>query len=152
MRRLLFEPAFPIDARIRRVTVDGSPAKYEIARAGDVQRARVVVDAAHPTTEVAFIYDEGTDVFVEPRAIRTGAANDGLRLLRVRPENGALHLTAEGRAGRAYTIIVRTPHRLGAAEGIAVVEPNGRDQRVEIRFNASTDEYVRRQIAIPFVR
>jgi len=152
MRRLVFDPAFPIDARVRRVTVNGAAVTYDIARVGDVQRAHVVVNATDPTTEVVFSYDEGTDVYVEPRAIETGEKNDGLRLLRVRAESGALHLTVEGRAGRAYPITVRTPHRLGTVDGIVPLEPSQGNQRLEIRFSGASDEYVRREVTIPVVR
>ena len=112
----------------------------------------VVVNATDPTTEVVFSYDEGTDVYVEPRAIETGEKNDGLRLLRVRAESGALHLTVEGRAGRAYPITVRTPHRLGTVDGIVPLEPSQGNQRLEIRFSGASDEYVRREVTIPVVR
>jgi hypothetical protein len=74
-----------------------------------------------------------------------------LRLLRVRPEAGALHLTLEGLGGRAYAVTVRTPRRLGAADGVTVLERTATSQRLEIRFDGSADGYVRRELTIPFV-
>jgi glycogen debranching enzyme len=149
--RIMVAPAFPIDARIARVTVNGTAAKYEVRHIGDVQRVEVTIDALAPATDVVFSFEEGTDVYVEPSAVQAGASNAGLRLLRVRPEAGALHLTLEGLGGRAYAVTVRTPRRLGAADGVTVLERTATSQRLEIRFDGSADGYVRRELTIPFV-
>jgi hypothetical protein len=151
-RRLVVAPAFPLDARVRRVTVNNAAAKYEITRVGDVQRIEVTVDAAAPATEVAFSYDEGTDVYAEPHAAQPGAANEGVRLLRVRPEAAALHLTIEGRGGRAYAIAVRSPRRLGKADEVTLLGRTATLQRLEVRFSGPADQYVRRELMIPFVQ
>ena len=150
--RLILAPAYPLDARVRRVTINGAVAKHESTEVGDVQRVEVTVAAAGPATEVVFSGEQGTDVYAEPQPIRTGADNEGLRLLRVRADARALHLLVEGRAGRAYTIVVRSPHGLGAADGVTSLEPSGGYQRREIHFTGPEQGYVRRDIAIPFVR
>ena len=149
--RLIVAPAFPIDARVRRVTVNGAVVKHQAISIGDVQRVEVSIDAIAGTTDVVFSEDEGTDVYVEPHPVETGAANEGLKVLHARSGEAALHLTVEGLGGRAYVVSVRTPRRLGAAVGVRALEPTAGHQRVEIQFSGSADDYVRREIVIPLL-
>jgi glycogen debranching enzyme len=148
-RRLIVAPALPLDARVRSVTVNGAPVKHAVAPAGDVQRVQVVIDDRSPATEVLFAYDEGTDVYVEPEDLRQGAASEGVRILRARAESRALRLTLEGRGGRIYLVGVRTPRRLGTADGVVVMTPPGRDPQLRIRFEGPADRYVRREVSVP---
>jgi hypothetical protein len=97
---------------------------------------------------VVFSYDEGTDVDVDPQVPATGAPSEGLRLLRAWADAAALHLRVEGRGGRAYVIRVRSPRRVGAADGVTVLTPAGREQRLEVRFEGNADTYVRRDITV----
>ena len=151
-QRLIVAPAFPLDARVRRVTVNGVVVRHESLPIGDVQRVTVTVDAAAPTIEIVFSADEGTEVYAAPQPIEPGADNRGLRVLRARADARALHLTVEGRGGRAYPISVRTPRRLGTAEDVTALEPGAGFQRLEIRFAGAAADYVRREVVVPFVR
>jgi hypothetical protein len=147
--RLVLAPAFPLDARIRHVTVNGAGVTPEIARIGDEQRAQITVAAAAARTEVMFTYDPGTDVEATPVDPVPGASNEGLRVLRVRPDTASLQLVVEGRAGRSYVLRVRSPRRVQPADGVTVLPGEGVNQRLEIRFAASGDDYVRREITVP---
>jgi glycogen debranching enzyme len=147
-RRLVIAPAFPLDARITRVTVNGAAARPEMTRIGDEQRAQVAFDGGSAVTDVVFSYDEGTEVDVDPQVPATGAPSEGLRLLRAWADAAALHLRVEGRGGRAYVIRVRSPRRVGAADGVTVLTPAGREQRLEVRFEGNADTYVRRDITV----
>jgi hypothetical protein len=151
-RRLIAAPALPLDAKIRGVTVNGSAVKHEATLVGDVQRVQVMVDDPPPMTEIVFTYAEGTDVYVDVPDLRQGAASEGLRILRARADRRALRLILEGRGNRTYVVGVRTPRRLGAAEGVVVVPAAGRDQQLRIRFGGAPDAYVRRDIIVPFVQ
>ena len=150
-KRLVVAAALPLDARIQRVTVNGTVVKHEAAVVGDVQRVQILTDERVPSTDVVFGYDEGTDVYVQTQELQQGAANDGLRILRVRAATAALRLTLEGRGGRTYLVSVRTPRRLGTADGVVVTTPPGRDRQLRIAFDASAEQYVRREIAVPLL-
>jgi hypothetical protein len=149
LRRLVVAPAFPLDARVQRVSVNGVATKFQRVVIGDVQRIEVATEASGERTEVVFSLDEGTDVYVEPNTIELGAANEGLRVIRVKPDANALRLTVEGRGGRAYGVTVRSPRKLGESDGVRLVESTARDQRIEIRLTGSAEDYVRREIVIP---
>jgi hypothetical protein len=163
--QLIVAPAIPLDARIRGVTVNGATAKYQVTQSGDVQRVETVPqgspgprssrgsppDGTHPQTDVVFMYDEGTDVYVDRPDLGQGAASEGLRILRVRPDSRALRLIVEGRGERTYVVGVRTPRRLGTVDGIAISTPPSRDTQLRIRFDGPPDAYVRREIVLPFV-
>src|SRR6185369_1895695 len=43
--RIIVAPAFPLDARISSVTVNGRPAKFDTRRSGDIQRIEVNVES-----------------------------------------------------------------------------------------------------------
>ena len=147
--RLTLAPAYPLDAHIRSVTVDGRAARFEVKVEGDVQRAVVVADIVRDRTEVVIQYAEGTDAYLQAEAPATGARSEGLRILRSRAENGALHLRLEGLGGRTYTLRVRSPKRVegGAA---ATVRPLGsRDFEVAVAFEGQPGSYVRRDLTLP---
>ena len=167
--KLILAPAFPLDARVRSVTVDGRDTPFEIERRGDVQRALVRVDvpATGPTMRIAFSYDEGTEVFsaIEPPA--RGATSEALRILRSRAEGGMLHLTLEGLAGRTYVLGLRSPRSVGDAPGVTVtpkpiVTPTPtvtsrsagdggavRTAELRVAFEGPAGQYVRRTIDLP---
>jgi glycogen debranching enzyme len=148
-KHLVVAPALPLDARVQRVTVNGTVVKHEAAVVGDVQRVEILTDERVPSTDVVFGYDEGTDAYVQPQDLRQGAASDGLRILQARAGSVALRLPLDGRGGRTYLVGVRTPRRLGTAEGVVVTAPPGRDPQLRIKFDGPADEYVRRVITVP---
>jgi glycogen debranching enzyme len=145
--RLVVSPAFPADARIRSVTVNGASRTPDLHRIGDEQRAQIIVDRAPATTEVVFTIDDGTDVESEPVTPTPGASNEGLRILRAWADERVLHITAEGVGGRSYVVRVRSPRRADQTDGVTVVPVAGEIQRLEIAFTGSG--YVRREISVP---
>jgi hypothetical protein len=150
-KHLVVAPALPLDARVQRVTVNGTLVKHEVMVVGDVQRVQIVTDERPASTEVVFAYDEGTDAYVQPQDLQQGAANDGLRILRARSSAAALRLTLEGRGGLTYLVGVRTPRRLGTAEGVVVTALPGHDPQLRITFDGPADSYVRREITVPLL-
>jgi hypothetical protein len=149
--RLVVIPAFPLDAHVHRVTVNGRQSRFEATRVGDEQRVGVIVNDAERATEVVYFVDDGTDVEADPVPPLTGAANQGLKLLRVEPDATTLHMVVEGLGRRAYVARVRSPHRVSAADGVAVLQGEGRDQRIEIRFEGTPNEFVRRELRLKLV-
>ena len=98
-----------------------------------------------------FIYDEGTDVYAGTPDLQAGAASEGLRILRIRPDARSLRLVVEGRGGREYTVGVRTPRRLGSADGVTVNRSASGDPQLRIRFDGPPEKYARREIALPLL-
>jgi hypothetical protein len=150
--RLLVAPAFPADARVRRATVQGHPAPFQITRAGDIQRAEVRLDLTQPTTEIVFTYDEGTDVYLEPEPLQPGQRSEGLRVVRAHAEKNALRLVLEGLAGNSYTLRVRTPLELGETSGVTVERDAHADPRLLVRLDGAPGAYARRELVIPLRR
>ena len=140
--KLILSPAFPLDTKVRMVTA----GRLQVTRVGDVQQAEVTLDATGPRTEVAFVYDEGTDVFLDHEPAAPGAESRGLRVLRARAEGQALRLLLDGRGGETYTLSVRTPRGLGAVAGIGA-RRRGRDWELQIPF--AGEGYVRREVVVP---
>jgi hypothetical protein len=137
-----------VDARIRRVAVNGVARAAQTDRVGDEQRAHVTIDRESGPTEVIFTMDdEGTDVEAEPVDPTPGASNEGLRLLRAWADARALHMTVEGLGGRSYVVRVRSSHRVNAVAGVKVLPASGNIQRLELAFDGTG--YVRRDITVP---
>ena len=150
--RITIAPAFPLDARIRSVTVNGNAVKFETLRMGDVQRIEANVNPEASISEIVFTYDEGTDVYVEREALRPGASNEGLRVLGSRAEANALRLRLEGLGGRTYDLRVRTQRRIGDASGVKVGRAAGSaDQQLSITFDGPPGTYVRREVIVPLL-
>jgi glycogen debranching enzyme len=148
----IIAPAFPLDARIRTVLVQGRAAKFELKRTGDVQRGVVKIENPSISTDIVYTYDEGTDVYLEPENLKPGAQSQGLRVLRSQAEAGALHLTLEGLGGRSYTLRVRTPFKLEEVEGAAIKTDARSDPQLLVAFDGPIDAYARRELNIPLHR
>jgi glycogen debranching enzyme len=151
LKQLIVAPAFPLDAIVRSVRANGRPARFEITRRGDVQQARVVLDAPSPQTDVTFSYVEGSDVYTQPEVPAAGSENVGLRILRSTAARDQLKLVVEGRGRRSYTVFVRTPHRIGNAPGVTLKGRRGTDWEMEVAFDGPEGDYVRREIVLPFM-
>jgi hypothetical protein len=147
--RMNLAPAFPLDARIRAVTINGRPAQFNIVRRGDIQRAEIAFDYTGPNSDIVLTYDEGTGVYVEHQEALEGASNRGLRILRSRAAENDLQLTLEGLGGQTYDLQVHTPGELGAAPGVKQSSTDGKDTRLSISFEGQAEEYVRREVTIP---
>jgi hypothetical protein len=152
LKKLIVAPSFPLDARLRSVSVNGRTARFEMKTEGDVQRAIIEIQDPPASAQIVFTYDEGTDVFVEPQPLVAGATSEGVRVIRSRAEGDSLRLTLEGRGGRAYTLGVVTPHTLGETQG-AQVKPSGAGRaQLVVNFQGAPDLYVRRELTIPIRR
>jgi hypothetical protein len=134
------------------VKLQGRSIEFGRKSIGDIQRAEVAVDANQETIEVIYIYDEGTDVFADQEIPAPGAQSKGLRILRSRADQNALHLVLEGIGGRSYALSVRTPHQLGDVSGATVERGAVSATRLLVAFDGPTDTYVRKELTIPLRR
>jgi glycogen debranching enzyme len=147
--KVVAAPSFPLDATVRSVTVNGQAARFQLLRAGDVQRAEVTLEGGPPTAEIVFALEEGTDVYSRAEAPVPGARSEGLRVLRARAEAGGLHLRLEGRGGREYPLRVRTPRMIASAPGAAATRAGPSDWEVRVSFEGTPETYVRRDLVLP---
>jgi len=151
LKEIVLAPAFPLDARIRKVTINGRDAMFTSEEVGDRQFVEVEFQGAAESNEIIFIYEEGTDVYVEAEPLRFGATNQGLRILRSRADADAFHLTLEGLAGRSYVLNVRSPRRLIEAHGVKIRAGGPREpQLLTVGFDGPPGQYIRRELDIPF--
>jgi glycogen debranching enzyme len=148
LARLFFAPALPLDATVRSAALDGRPASFRVRRLGDVQLVEVMADSPGPTTTLELVHDPGTDVYVAIEEPERGARSAQLRIVRARAEDAALRLVLDGRAGRTYTLGVRTVREVGAAPGVRV-RPAAAGATLEVEFAGPGDGYVRREITLP---
>jgi glycogen debranching enzyme len=141
-------PAFPLDARVRSVRVDGAEVPLQVRRTGDLQRAEVASPRVSARTQILFAYDEGTEVYAPAEPSEPGARSGGLRILRSRAEGQVLRLVLDGRGGRTYALRVRTPRVLAAERSLAVKRLGDRDWELRVAFDGSADAYVRREVSL----
>src|SRR5262249_9687793 len=149
---LTLAPSFPLDARVRAVSVQGHNLEFQTSRIGDRQHALVKFEMREQSVEVIFIYDEGSDVYLKPEIPAPGAESQGLRVLRSIAQDNGLRLLLEGRGGRAYRLFVRSPHKLAETTGVKVVRNDGPDQELMLEFKGPTDSYSRLDVTLPFIR
>src|SRR6266540_571237 len=150
--RITVAPAFPLDARVRAVKLQGRSIEFVMKSIGDIQRAEVTFNANREPIEVIYSYDEGTEVFADQETPAPGAQNKGLRILRSRADRDALHLVLEGIGGQSYGLSVRTPHQLGEVSGATVETGPIPTTRLLVAFDGPPDSYVRRELTIPLRR
>jgi hypothetical protein len=148
--RLLLAPSFPLDADIRKVTVNGRGTDFDVEELGDRQFVEVEVKDVAASNEIVFTYDEGTDVFLERDQPQPGASNQGLRILRSMADEDSLHLMLEGLSGHTYSLKALSPRHLLETSGVRVLSTNTREpQQLTVSFENSAGGYVRREFVIP---
>ncbi|MCA1621348.1 MAG: amylo-alpha-1,6-glucosidase [Acidobacteria bacterium] len=146
-----FAPAFPLDARVRTVRVDGRSVAFSVERVGDVQTAEFAVEVRRPV-EVRVTYEEGSDVYVPFGPPAPGARSESLRVLRSTAESGALRLLLEGLGGRTYTLRLKTPHSAGDGDGFEATRVGADEYRIEVAFDPAAPGYARREVVVPLGR
>ncbi|MET0626271.1 MAG: GH116 family glycosyl hydrolase [Pyrinomonadaceae bacterium] len=144
-------PAFPLDARVRSVRVDGRAVGFEVERVGDVQTAEFAVEVRRPV-EVRVTYDEGSDIVVPFEPPAPGARSESLRVLRSTAEPGALRLLLEGLGGRTYALRLKTPHAASNGEGFEATRVGADEYRLEVSFDSAAHGYTRREVVVPLTR
>jgi hypothetical protein len=141
-------PAFPLDARVRSVRVDGRPVSFRARRAGDVLTAEFDVVVRRPV-DVRVAYDEGSDVYVPFEPPAPGARSESLRVLRSTAGEGALRLLLEGLGGRTYTLRLKTPHAVNTGEGFESTRVGPDEYRLDVTFDPAARGYTRREVVVP---
>jgi hypothetical protein len=152
--RIVVAPSFPADARIRSVTVNGASRTPEVTKVGDRQQVSVSLDLASGSAEVVFTGDQGVDVETYPVPPTPGSSNEGLRVLRVRADDTALHIVAEGLGGKTYLARARSARRLTDGDGVTIAPDPARTpdiQVLQLRFEGSGG-YLRREFSVPLGR
>ncbi|MFN2511911.1 MAG: amylo-alpha-1,6-glucosidase [Pyrinomonadaceae bacterium] len=150
--KITVAPAFPLDARVGTVKLQGRPVEFARKSIGDIQRAEVTFDVTQEPILVIYSYDEGTEVFADQEIPAPGAPSKGLRILRSRADEDALHLVLEGIGGRSHALSVRTPHQLGEVSGATVETGTNSATRLLVAFDGPTGTYFRRELTIPLQR
>jgi glycogen debranching enzyme len=163
---LVFAPAFPLDARVKSVEIDGESVEFRVERMGDSQ---FVIFEADPHNAdivpnkrgmllVTIEYEEGSDVYVKREAPRPGDTNMGLRVLRSRYEKDArtgeewLRLLLEGVPGREYTLYLKSPKQFGLSSVSASEDvwlSLSSDRTLGVKFSGEPGRYVRREVSLP---
>ncbi len=154
VRRLIVVPALPLDATVQAVTVNNRAAQFKSVRQGDVQRIEIEVMNPAESLAIELSVAEGTEVYVTPADLMTGARSTGLRVIRANAgEANRLRLVLEGVGGMSYTLKLRTPHSMTLAEGsratLLETNTNGeRNLRASFPPTATPHTYVRQEFSI----
>jgi hypothetical protein len=149
---LSLAPAFPLDARVVRVSVNGRRAPFRLETRGDVQFAEVSTAIGSGAAVIDFVFDEGSEVWATAVAPDVGATNDGIRLLRTRARAGGIAILLEARGGRSATLGLRTPFTPQAPPDVQVRPTGNRQFEITLRFEGPDDAWVRREVDLPLRR
>jgi glycogen debranching enzyme len=143
----IIAPAFPLDARVRSVRVDGRNVAFRAERTGDVRTVEFAVEVRRPV-EVRIAYDEGSDVYVPFVPPAPGARSESLRVLRSTADEGALRLLLEGLGGRTYALRLKTPHAVDPGEGFESTRVGPDEYRLDVTFDPAARGYTRREVVV----
>ncbi|MFN7946070.1 MAG: GH116 family glycosyl hydrolase [Blastocatellia bacterium] len=147
---LLFAPAFAADAEIRRVSVNGKDAKFDVINtaATRVCQLRLNVSRAE-TVEIETV--PGAEVFFDRPAAKVGDTSRGLKLISTATDASEFRISLEGLSETAYELRVRSQRPLSRAVN-AEMSPAG-DGTMRLRVVMPRGErngYVRQTIRLEF--
>lgn len=146
--KLILSPAFPLDAKIKSVSVRGKKIVFQAKRNGDVQTAEVSFDLTDPKTEISFAYEEGTEVYLAVPMLIAGAENTGLRIIKAQARENGLYLLLEGLSGRNYQLNVKSPRQLQAMDGILIKPISPNEYQLDLSFQGLPSGYSKRELLI----
>jgi glycogen debranching enzyme len=150
LANIVLAPSFPLDAVVKNVAAGGKKIAFQMKPYGDVQQAEVKLNLTNPTTEVAFDYTEGTDVFYVPPSLVAGAENVGLRIVKSQARKDGLFLIVEGRSGWTYNLGVKSPRALKEIDDVKITSGTADKPLLQISFAAGPELYRKREILLPF--
>ncbi|HEX8264997.1 MAG TPA: GH116 family glycosyl hydrolase [Pyrinomonadaceae bacterium] len=154
--KLFVAPAFPLDAKIKTVTVNGKPVNFNVQKIGDIQRAEIVLGNFENNLKIVYEYDEGMEVWIEFPPLAPGQTNQGLKIIRATASDANLHLILEGLAGRTYTLGFTGGGLVSGAEGVRTEQFssgfNRSQGKIYVKFEGADNSFVRREITLPINR
>jgi hypothetical protein len=153
LENLVVAPAFPLDAKIKSVTVNGEQVDFDLQKIGDVQRAEIELDDFDENLKIVYEYDEGTEVWTEYAPLQPGQPNEGLKIIRATASEGSLRLILEGLAGKTYTLGFTGSGLIGKGEGVRSEQFSSGLNRLRgklyVNFEGIENSFVRREITLP---
>lgn len=149
-KKLILAPAFPLDAVIKSVSVNGKKTAFRSSTIGDSQHAEISIDLNDAVTDVVFDYVAGTEASYSIPSLVAGAENTGLRIIRATPQPTGLSLLLEGISGQAYALQIRSSRPLTSVAGASVNHVADDKYKVEISFPDHLGEYAKRSVVIPY--
>lgn len=140
-------PALPLGAEVTEVLVSGRPVTPSIARTAHDVHAAVELTLID-TASVDVRFEGGVEIVPPDENLTVGQRSEGLRVLDLRGDGNEFVVVIEGRAGRDYTLELRTsrPERVRLSEDHATSERSARGIRFRVRTGDGEDRYVRREI------
>jgi glycogen debranching enzyme len=147
--KLIVSPSFPLDAKIRSVTVSGKITPFQIKQTGDIQQAEIQFDSTG-NTEIIYLSDDGTDVTWETPNLVAGQENTGLKIIKSQAKTNGLYLVLEGLGGQTYSLNVNSPKRLKEIDGVKMSTNRLGEQVLNVKFDGSRSFFIKREITLPF--
>jgi hypothetical protein len=156
LEKLVVAPAFPLDAKIKTVMVNGKPVNFNVQKIGDIQRAEIVLGNFENNLKIVYEYDEGMEVWTDFPPLAPGQTNQGLKIIRATATDANLHLILEGLAGRTYTLGLTGSGLAGGTEGVRTEQFssgfNRSQGKIYVKFEGAENSFVRREITLPINR
>ena len=149
LANIILSPSFPLDAVVKNVTANGKKIAFQMKISGDVQQAEVKFDLTSPT-EIAFDYAAGTEVYQEIPPLEAGQENTGMRIIKAQARKDGLYLMLEGRGDQRNILNVKSPRSVKAGADVMIVGANAGEQSLQIVFNGSGKDYVKREILLAY--
>ena len=147
-RAVAIAPLLPFDATVRRVLIDGKPAKFD-ARPNARHRLGLALPTAQKS-HVVIEYTGGISVVPFTPAPERGAPNTSLKILNVNADDpGTLRIAVAGLAGRSYSLDLMAESAPLTADGASHIEKTPAGYRLEIPF-AEGDGYLTRTVVVKY--
>ena len=145
-KRIELAPAFPRDAIVRTARVNGQERPVATSPLGDVQLARLTVEAAPAQLEVVYeLVQRGSDVAVHQTPAHPGAGNEQIRVLRSEATQRALRLLVEGRTGETHTLELVTDRKVGEVTGGQL---SGATLTIDFTGAGDAEGWVRKEVVV----
>ena len=147
--KLIIAPSFPLDAKIKSVTVAGKSTPFQIKQMGDIQQAEINFDST-ASADIIYLLDDGTDVYWNTPNLQAGQENTGLRIIKSQAKADGLFLVLEGRGGQTYQLNAKSAKFLKAVDGVKISASANGEQQLSVIFTGNPESYVKREIILPF--
>lgn len=147
--RLLFSPSLGYGTRVKEVKVNGEARNFSLEDKSGEVRLRLELEIKGKTL-VEAITENGIFIDFPVDFPQIGERTSGLKLIRATFSDEQLRIMIEGLGGKDYILNLITPRSLVSLKEAEVIQSEGLEKKIKIRFEGKEGEYSRKEVIVQF--
>ncbi len=147
--RLFFSPSLGYGTRVKEVKVNGEARDFRIDDSSAEVRLEIGLEIKGKKL-VEVMTEKAILIYLPLNFPQIGERASGLKVIRASFKAEQLRIVVEGLGGKDYILNLITPRTLVSLKEAEVVQADGAEKRIRIKFEGKGGEYSRKEVVIQF--